>query len=384
MRIALLTELYPPSIGGQELFFEGLGRALADRGHRVEVFCIGHAAGLPAEETLDGIAVHRFPSDPAYRSPPRAWMKRAWPTIFRYAFWTRRRLRDDDYDLVVLNQWPLLHAVTLPRRLRRRTVLHWCEVRNGRFYATVQRWLPRLSGHNAAISDVVATAIGTTSERPFLVLTSGLRLGEYHSAPARMRSGILSLGRIVEHKNLPLLVSAFEQLRQGGYAGRLTIAGDGPGLASLKAVIAASPVGGDIALAGPVSDEDKAKLLAEHELFAIVSQREGFPRVVAEAMASGLPVLTAGYPGNGASDIVRAAGCGLVAEPAPAALADAARAILGQWAAYSEAGLRFAADLDWSWIAERLERQVGWEPALSPARSEAASSPSPADSHAVG
>ncbi|MBN9057638.1 MAG: glycosyltransferase, partial [Rhizobiales bacterium] len=183
MRIALLTELYPPSIGGQELFFEGLGRALADRGHRVEVFCIGHAAGLPAEETLDGIAVHRFPSDPAYRSPPRAWMTRAWPTIFRYALWTRRRLRDDDYDLVVLNQWPLLHAVTLPRRLRRRTVLHWCEVRNGRFYATVQRWLPRLSGHNAAISDVVATAIETTSERPFLVLTSGLRLGEYHSAP---------------------------------------------------------------------------------------------------------------------------------------------------------------------------------------------------------
>lgn len=383
MRIALLTELYPPSIGGQELFFEGLGRALAERGHRVEVFCVGHAAGLPAQETLNGIAVYRFPSDPSYRAPPRAWMKRAWPSIFRYALWTRRQLRDGDYDLVILNQWPLLHAVTLPRRLRRRAVLHWCEVRDGRFYQTAQRFLPRLAGHNAAISDAVATAIGTASGRPFITLPSGLRLGEYRSAPAGMRSGILSLGRIVEHKNLPLLVAAFEQLRQRGYAGRLTIAGDGPALAPLQRVVAASPAADDIVLAGPVSDEDKAKLLAEHELFAIVSQREGFPRVVAEAMASGLPVLTAAYPGNGAKDIVHAAGCGLVAEPEPTVLADAARAILGRWATHSEAGLRFAADLDWSRIAERLERQVGWEPARSTARSEAAPSPSPAGSHAV-
>jgi len=382
MRIALLTELYLPSIGGQELFFEGLGRALADRGHRVEVFCVGHAAGLPAQETIDGIAVHRFPSDPTYRSPPRTWMKRAWPAILRYAFWTRRRVRDGDYDLVVLNQWPLLHALTLPHRFRRRAVLHWCEVRDGRFYAVIQRWLPRLAGHNAAISDAVAATIGAASRRPFITLPSGLRLAEYRSAPAGMRSGILSLGRIVEHKNLPLLVASFERLKLAGYAGRLTIAGDGPALAHLKTVIAASPAADAIVLAGPVSDGEKAKLLAEHELFAIVSQREGFPRVVAEAMASGLPVLTTAYPGNGARDIVRAANCGRVAEPEPDALSDAARAILDQWEAHSEAGLRFAQGLDWPRIAERLERTVGWGPTPSPARPEA--TPSPAGSHASG
>ncbi|WEK51506.1 MAG: glycosyltransferase family 4 protein [Candidatus Kaistia colombiensis] len=378
MRIALLTELYPPSIGGQELFFEGLGRALAGRGHRVEVFCIGHAAELPAREIVDGVTVHRFPSDPAYRTPPKAWMKRAWPTIFRYAFWTRRRIRDGDYDLVVLNQWPLLHVVTLPARLRRRAVLHWCEVRDGRFYAAVQRWLPGLAAHNTAISDAVASAIGELSGRPFFTMPSGLRLEDYRSAPRGARSGILSLGRVVEHKNLPLLVATYERLKQRGYAGRLTIAGDGPAMAELRRVVAASPVADDIAIAGPVSDGEKAQLLAKHELFAIVSRREGFPRVVAEAMASGLPVLTAAYPGNGTQDIVLAAGCGLVAAPEPAVLADGVRAILDQWEGYSDAGRRFAQSLDWTRIAERLERQIGWEPTRSPVPPEAA------PSHATG
>lgn len=365
MRIALLTELYPPSIGGQELFFKGLGRALVERGHSVEVFCVGHAAGLPAQEIVDDITIHRFPSDPAYKTPPKAWMKRAWPSIFRYAAWTRRRLRLGEYHLVVLNQWPLLHAVTLPRDLRRRSVLHWCEVREGRFYGALQKWLPRLVTHNAAISDSVAGAIQRMSGQPVFTMPSGLRLGEYGAVPRDQRSGILSLGRIVEHKNLSLLVACFDVLKRRGYPGRLTIAGEGPAMPDLHRMVEASQVPGDIAILGPVSDAEKAQLLARSDILIVTSRREGFPRVVAEAMASGLPVLTAAYSGNGTKEVVREAGCGLVADPNPAALADAAQSILEAWETFSGAGSLYAQTLDWAAIAERLEQQVGWRPARS-------------------
>lgn len=360
MRVALLTELYPPSIGGQELFFEGLGRALVERGHTVEVFCVGHEAGLPAHEILDAIAVHRFPSDPNYRAPTRPWMKRAWPTIFRYAFWTRRVVQSGNYDLVVLNQWPLLHAVTLPRRMRSRSVLHWCEVRDGRFYAAVQAWLPRFTAHNAAISDAVASAIGEASGKPVFGMPSGLRLEAYASAPREERRGILSLGRVAEHKNLPLLVAAFAVLKQRGYPGRLTIAGDGPAMADLRRAVQASAVASEISILGAVDDTEKTRLLAQSELFLLASRREGFPRVVAEAMASGLPVVTVDLPGNGTKEVVHAAGGGLVAPADPAALADVAQSVLGQWEDHSRAGLCYAKSLDWAQISERLERQIGW------------------------
>ncbi|WP_018181851.1 glycosyltransferase family 4 protein [Kaistia granuli] len=358
MRVALLTELYPPSLGGQELFFAGLGRALAARGHEVDLFCVAHAAGLAGEEEQDGVRVHRHPVAPRYTSPPRAWMRRSWPAILRYALWTRRRLQQADYDLVILNQWPLLHAVTLPGALRQRAVLHWCEVRSDRFHAAIQRLLPCATAHNAAISDSVATAISRTSGRPVFVLPSGLDLKAYRAPPGQLRRGILSLGRITAHKNLPLLVSAFECLRERGYPDRLTIAGDGPALAELRQRIDASPARAAIDLLGAVSDDDKIRLLAEHALLMLTSQREGFPRVVAEAMASGLPVVTTDDPGNGAKDIVRAAGCGAVARPEPLALAEAAEAALDLWHRHADAGRAAAAALDWTILVATLECQI--------------------------
>ncbi|BCP51443.1 glycosyl transferase family 1 [Kaistia sp. 32K] len=358
MRIALLTELFPPSLGGQELFFAGLGRALAARGHEVEIFSVAHAEGLAAEEAVDGLRIYRHPVAPTYTAPPRAWMKRSWPAIFRYALWTRRRLRGGEHDLVLLNQWPLLHAVTLPRAARRRAILHWCEVRDDPFHRTIQRWLPRLTADNAAISHAVAEAIGAASGRPFFVLPSGLDLAAYAAPAAASRRGLLSLGRVAAHKNLPLLVAAFEALRERGYPDRLTIAGDGPAMPELRHRVATSPAREEIDILGTVDDATRARLLAESALLALTSRREGFPRVVAEAMASGLPVVTTDDPGNGAQTIVAASGCGVVARADPQSLADAAEAALAEADRHAEAGRAYAASLDWDRIAAQLEQRA--------------------------
>src|SRR5690606_185596 len=212
--------------------------------------------------------------------------------MLRYALWTRRQLQATEPDLIILNQWPLLHAAMLPRALRGRAVLHWCEVRTDPFHRAIQRLLPRATAHNAGVSDAVAAAIGQASGRPCFLLPSGLDLASYEAPPGAERSGILSLGRIAAHKNLPLLVSAYEQLRGRGYAGRLVIAGDGPAMEVLRQRVDASPVRDAIDLPGSVPEAEKRRLLATHALMLVTSRREGFPRVVAEAMASGLPVVT--------------------------------------------------------------------------------------------
>jgi glycosyltransferase involved in cell wall biosynthesis len=362
LRIAIFTELFAPSIGGQEAFFEGLGRALIRRGHEVEVFAIGHEDDLPAAERISGIPVHRDPITGDYKKPRFAWGKRNWPAIFRYALTVRRIAREGRHDFYLLNQWPLLHAVTLPRKARSRAMLHWCEIRDGRFYRLVQRLLPRLVRFNAAISDSVGTAITAASGRPVVTLPSGLDRSLYRRLPQAERAGILSIGRIAAHKNLEMLVEAFETLRGNGYAGRLVLAGDGPERASLAARVAASPARDAIDLPGLVDDEEKLRLLASAELFAMPSRREGFPRVVAEAMASGLPVVTSDYPENGTRDVVARYGNGLVVAPGAAELAAGLEAARQRWAELSQRGLAEAAHLDWDGIAATFEAHIQARP----------------------
>ncbi len=64
MRVLMLSELYPPFIGGSEQYVRNLGRELVARGHSVAVATIaadtpGAGAGISDE---DGVRVHRVRS----------------------------------------------------------------------------------------------------------------------------------------------------------------------------------------------------------------------------------------------------------------------------------------------------------------------------------
>ena len=67
LRFAFVTELYFPNVGGQEVFFQELAQAMVRRGHSVDVYCIGHQAGLADEEVINGIRVYRCQGSGGYR-----------------------------------------------------------------------------------------------------------------------------------------------------------------------------------------------------------------------------------------------------------------------------------------------------------------------------
>lgn len=358
MRIAILTELYAPSVGGQELFFAGLAQTLKARGHSVDVYAIGHEEDVAADEVVDGIPVHRAPIMANYKKPRWAWAKRNWGAIFRYAWHVRQVAKREDYDFYLLNQWPLLHALALPAKARRKAMLHWCEIRTGRFYRAIQKYLPKVVGFNAAISDTVGQTITAAAGRPVLTLPSGIATDAYRQEPREKRGDILALGRIAAHKNLSMLIESFELIKQQGYEGKLRIAGGGPDLENVRARAAASAHAGDIELLGLIDDDSKIDLLSRSEILAMPSMREGFPRVVAEAMASGLPVVTADYPENGTKDVVATYGVGTVTGQGATAFAAGIMATLGNWETLSNMGLKQAPALDWAGIATAFETYI--------------------------
>src|SRR5579884_993114 len=61
MRIMMLTQFYPPIIGGEERHVQTLSRALVAHGHDVAVVTLWHA-GMPPFEEAEGIRVYRVRS----------------------------------------------------------------------------------------------------------------------------------------------------------------------------------------------------------------------------------------------------------------------------------------------------------------------------------
>ncbi len=100
--------------------------------------------------------------------------------------------------------------------------------------------------------------------------------------PAR----IVAVGRLVPEKDFATLVRALSLLPRDV---ALTILGEGPERGALETLAVALGVEDRVALPGYVSEPWDG--YAEARVFALSSRSEGFGNVVAEALASGLPVV---------------------------------------------------------------------------------------------
>jgi glycosyltransferase involved in cell wall biosynthesis len=100
---------------------------------------------------------------------------------------------------------------------------------------------------------------------------------------------VVYVGRIAPEKNLGLLVRAFEAIERIRPDARLILVGDGPELMQLRS---SHP---HFVFCGPRSGEDLARHYASADSFLFPSTTETFGNVLIEAMASGLPVLAYDY-----------------------------------------------------------------------------------------
>ncbi len=123
-------------------------------------------------------------------------------------------------------------------------------------------------------------------------------------APADRAAGekpplLLAVGRFVEKKGFDQLVAACALLRDQGLRFRCLIVGeDGPARAGIEAQIARLQLAGHVDLQGAVTQDQLREIYRGAHAFALPCQvmedgdRDGFPNVLAEAMAMGVPVVS--------------------------------------------------------------------------------------------
>ncbi len=337
MRILQVSPFYAPHRGGVESHVRALSAELVRQGHSVEVLTSRHARGLPLEESIEGIPVHRSRTlGVVYNTPIDPGVGRA--------------IRTFDPDLVHLHYPPPLTSYFAARGLRagrRPTVLTYhCDLYlpgiGGRlltgFYERV--FLPptldradRIIVHTQSYARTSRSLRG----RPAAIIPSSVDVDRFRpgegGAEVRARLGLAPeqrvlafTGRLVPHKGVDQILRALGTLPPDVV---LLVVGRGPRLATLVALARRLGVEDRVRFLPDVSDAELPRTLRAADLFVFPSQNrlEGFGLVIAEAMASGLPVVVADLPG--VRELITPGVEGLLVQPMLAGdLADRIRELL--------------------------------------------------------
>jgi len=113
---------------------------------------------------------------------------------------------------------------------------------------------------------------------------------------------ILSVGRLSEQKNFPLLLQGVSRLQElTDKQIKLTIVGAGPLKEALLSEASARKV--SLTIIDRIPNSEMHPLYTDNHLFVMTSPREGHPRALIEAMACGLPIV--GTNVTGISDIIK-------------------------------------------------------------------------------
>ncbi len=163
---------------------------------------------------------------------------------------------------------------------------------------------------------VLATAVSLVSESDLAEAAAAVSARDYSGELT-----LLTVGRLDAEKNPLLLAEIAALLAAGGRRWRLLIVGDGPMREQLQQRIEQLGLQRDVELLGYVPiDGGLLDLYRNSHAFLHVSWTEGYPQVLVEAFASGLPTVATAVGGVPAA----AGGAALLVAPGDAAVAAAA------------------------------------------------------------
>jgi glycosyltransferase involved in cell wall biosynthesis len=372
LRIAVVTETWPPEVNGVAMTLAKLVQGLSHRNHDVQLIrprqtkTDSPMSDSSLEEVLmRGMPIPRYPELklglPSKKTLVKTWTLRR-PDVVHIA--TEGPLG-----------WSALQAakvLKLPVTSDFRTNFQSYSKHYGVGWLRkpIVAYLRKF--HNATACTMVPTRelMRTLSQNGFAnlkVVSRGVdtKLFNISKRDTSLRSSwgatddtkvLISVGRMAPEKNLDQVLKTYEALKVTGLAFKLVMVGDGP----LKEQFQKRYP--EIIFPGMLSQSNLAAYYASSDLFIFPSQTETFGNVTLEALASGIPVLA--FDCAAARDWVQTGVNGwLVAENNPEGFAAQAvtifnsKDLLGQ---ITQSTRQQVVHLDWDQIAEQVE-SVFWD-----------------------
>lgn len=320
MKIALLSDCYPPRLGGIETQVRDLGRALHAAGHEVAVFTATRGEhsgrGLRNVEVSDeqGVAVHRVTLPLPFDLPVNPLAPRL----------IREELRGFDVAHVhmgvispfAVDLGDLALELDVPTAVTWHCVLGDAGIRLRRGLGTTRRWAER----GAALSAVSGMAAGLVAETvgpdvPIAVLPNGIHPDPWRPPQPGEAGGeavmVTSALRFASRKRVPALVRMLQQVYDAHPARvRARVFGDGPLLGAARRLTARNADW--LALPGRVARADLAGAYAQGGIYLAPTRMEAFGIAALEARTAGLPVVA--MRSSGVADFITDGVEGLLAD----------------------------------------------------------------------
>ncbi len=307
-----------------------------------ERFALDAALGL--RERGHALSLEAYPGQPLFlRAQAEGFELMGTRVHGDWAPWTlvpvSMRLRREPVDLVWTMRDKDLRNLAIAAHLARRriTVIHSRECDEPIKSQRYNHWLYRHLPHRIVVNSE-STRATTMASAPWLhaesvdLLPKGIRLEPWLTAspgdwPARLRRRenevVLGYaGQFVPRKRLELLLRtlANESLRSRPW--RLALAGQGPQEERLRRLASELEISERVSFCGFV--EELPSWMASLDVFVLPSTVEGFGYVLAEAMATGIPIV--GFAASSVPEVLGPGESGLLAPPeAETAFADALR-----------------------------------------------------------
>jgi glycosyltransferase involved in cell wall biosynthesis len=301
LRIAVVTETWPPEVNGVALTLSRLIQELSQRQHTIQLLrprqdrheTESHREGW-SELLLKSMPIPRYPQlklgFPSKKSLVQAWSLQrpdlvhiategplGWSAlqaarVLRLPVTSDFRTNFQSYSKHYGVGWLQKPIVAYLRKFHNRTLCTMVPTQ------AMHDQLKLLGFHNLqVVARGVDTKLFTPDKR-----SSSLR-DQWHADDQTLV--ILSVGRLAAEKNLDLTVKTYQAMKQNNRPVKLVFCGDGPYRAKLQAECP------DAIFMGMATQAQLAVAYASADLFMFPSLTETFGNVTLEALASGTPVL---------------------------------------------------------------------------------------------
>ncbi|WP_225412511.1 glycosyltransferase family 4 protein [Stigmatella hybrida] len=305
LRIAMLTAVFPPSVGGIQTHTLRLSQRLVAQGAQVVVLT-RHHQGLPRREFVDGVEVLRLGQGDARREVATA----------TYLAESLRELMSRRHALDVMHAHQMLSPTTTGLLARKALGIplvinpHACGPEGDVQYLRRAHWLAggwrleaarRWADAFVSISEPIRQELrdsGIEEDRIWRI-ANGVDLEAFRPASPEERHALrarLGLpqgpivtysGRLSPEKGVDVLLEAWALLVRSRPEATLVLLGNGPEEAALRRRVAERGLGSSVRLMGAVADVPA--WLRASDVFALASRTEGLPVALLEGMACGLP-----------------------------------------------------------------------------------------------